>query len=320
MHIRWLLLLNILFELSVCSYGQTSASCKIITRDVVNFWEAVDSLKSKKDTTQIFQTLVIDRATKEFKVFIKKWNIKAENYKVQIKRYPDFYRTLRENTIRLINSHDSIITIVNRFHNMYPGFVAADICIGFGNFSTGGNIEITNAGNYVYIGLEYHGLDSSTITDELSPAIKDYVSRSNFFRTIIHELVHIQQNTHGQKVQKSTSGNLLMHRILREGIPDFIAQLVVKEGNNGNYFKYGIEHEEELQLKLKNELKSKGNGIWFGGADYIFINMPRDLGYFMGNRIANSYYNHYGNFAGLIDIKDPEKFIKQSKYFSNITD
>jgi len=288
---------------------------KVITRDVVNFWEAIDSLKNNKDTTKIFQTLVIDRATKEFKIFIKKWNIKAENYTVQLKRYPEFYRTLRRNTLRLINSEDSIRAIVKRFRGMYPGFVEADICIGIGNFKTGGNIEIANGKNYVYIGLEFHGLDSSTIIEELSPAIKDYVSRSNFYRTVIHELVHIQQYTHGQKVKKALKGNLLMNRILNEGIPDFISQLVVKDSNNGNYFIYGLQHERELKQKLKMELKTNGSGNWFGGPDILFIQMPRDLGYFMGSRIANAYYNQYGRLSDLIEIKDAENFIILSKYF-----
>jgi len=53
---------------------------KIITQDAVNFWKAVDSLKAGSDTTQLFQTLVIDKASEEFKVFISKWHIKASHY------------------------------------------------------------------------------------------------------------------------------------------------------------------------------------------------------------------------------------------------
>ena len=302
-------------------FGQTN-DFKIITQDVSNFWEAVDSLKNQKDTLKTFQNLVIDRASEEFKVFIRIWKIKASDYAYQISRYPKFYETLREQTNKLINSQDSIRKIVNRFQNLYPNFKQADICIAFGNFNTGGNIAIAGSRNLVYIGLEYHGLDTTTSIRELSASKQDYVSRSNFFRTIIHELVHIQQYTHGKKIIKSIEGNLLANRILREGIPDFISQLIVDKGNNGNYFTYGLKNENNLKAKLKIELWNIKSGNWFGGNDSSFIDKPRDLGYFMGSRIAKNFYNlsyrQKSNLTDLIEIKNVKKFIRESRYFENL--
>ena len=298
--------------------GQKS-NFTIITQDVNNFWEAVDNLKIGTDTTQIFQKKVIDKASDEFKVFIKKWKIKASDYAYQIRHYPKFYKTLREHSYKLINSQDSIREVVKRFQNLYPNFKQADICIAFGNFNTGGNIAIEGSRNLVYIGLEYHGLDTTTFISELSISTQDYVSRSNFFRTIIHELVHIQQYTHGKKITKTIKGNLLVNRILGEGIPDFIAMLIVDKGNNGSYFTYGLQNENDLKLKLKTELWNIGSGDWFGGNDSLFINIPRDLGYFMGSRIGQSFYNanqlNSTNLTDLIEIKNLRKFITDSKYF-----
>ena len=306
--------------LTEVSFGQTS-DFKIVTQDVNNFWEAVDSLKNNTDTVQVFQSLVLNRATKEFQIFINKWNIKAKDYAYQLRQFPNFYKTLRQNTNRLINSEDSIRRVINQFKNIYPNFKPADICIALGNFKTGGNIEITKNGQYVYVGLEYHGLDTSTFIKELSLSTQDYVSRSNFFRTIIHELVHVQQYTHGKKVKRAFYGNVLIKRVLGEGIPDFIAQLICSQGNNGNYFDYGIKNENTLKNKLKSEMFLATNGNWFGeGKSYNDI--PRDLGYFMGSRIARSFYlnKHLTKKAitDLIEIKDLEKFVVESKYFDEL--
>lgn len=291
----------------------------ILSKDVTNFWEAIDNLKFSRDTSATFQKLVIDRATDEFKIFIKKWNIKASDYTFQIKRYPKFYETLRENTYKLINSQDSIREVVKRFQKLYPNFKQADICIAIGNFNTGGNIEIEGNRNLVYIGLEYHGLDTNTIINELSISTQDYVSRSNFYRTIVHELVHVQQYTHGKKVIKALSGDFLANRILKEGIPDFVSQLIVNHGNNGNYFNYGLKNENNLKIKIKQELWNKGSGDWFGGNVNLFVNHPRDLGYFMGAQIARSYYNvnnlQLMDLTNIIEIKSLKKFIIDSKYF-----
>ena len=292
---------------------------RIITDDVTHFWEAVDSLPSTSDTTALFQRLVIDRASDEFQVFIKKWKIRAANYTYQLRRFPRFYKTLRASSLKLIRSGDSIRHLVAKFESRYPGFRPADICIGFGNFSTGGNIALEKDRNLVYIGLEFHAPDDSTELRELPASLQDYVSRSHFFRTVIHELVHVQHRTHGPKFAKTLTGDWLAHRILSEGIPDFIARLIVPQGNNGHYVEYGMKNEASLRAKLKEELYRTGSGDWFGGDDSLFVNHPRDLGYFMGSRIAESYYRNHPqavtDLTGLIEIRSLEKFIAASKYF-----
>lgn len=296
---------------------------RIITQDVLNFWEAVDSLKENSDTTQVFQRLVIDRATKEFQVFIRKWKITAKDYAYQFRQYPNFYRTLRNNTIKLIQDENLIRQTIENFRKIYPNYVDASVCISIGNFKTGGNIAIVHEdrlihNKLVYIGLEYHGLDSSTIIGELPDAIQDYVSRSNFYTTIIHELVHIQQHTHGRKTKKTYYANNVATAILREGIPDFISQLVYPSGNNGNHYHYGMQHEENLKAKLKNEIYGSDFSYWIYNTNTV-SNQPRDLGYFMGSRIANSYFKNFSstpiNVTYLIEIKSAKKFIKTSKYF-----
>lgn len=293
----------------------------VVFCDVLNFWRAVDSLKNAKDSAAVFQSLVIEKASSQFCVFIKKWNIKAEQYVKQIRKFQRFYSSLRWNSLRLIMLEDSIRKTVERFKKLYDGFVTADICVGFGNFSTGGNVELTREKNYVYIGLEFHGLNPEADIRELPASLIDYVSRSNFMGTIIHELVHIQQETHGKKVYESYYGNKLMHHVLREGIPDCIAQLLLGQEGRGNFVVYGLKNEQALKQKLKQELMMEGIADWFGGADSLFVFKPHDLGYFMGCRIAQAYLkNKLKNkvkLKALIEIKEPEVFVLQSGYFLN---
>lgn len=321
--LRQIILISSLLFLCVDAFSQNDNYDDIVTKDVLHFWEAVDSLKENCDTTQTFQRLVIDRATNEFKLFIKKWKITAKNYAYQYKHYPNFYKTLRSSTIKLITDENLIRQTINNFKKIYPNYVDASICISLGNFMTGGNISIIHEdrlihNKLVYIGLEYHGLDSTTIINELPISTQDYVSRSNFYRTIIHELVHIQQQTHGHKIAKAYHGNNLSSTILREGIPDFIGKLVYPYGNNGNNYNYGIKHEEMLKEKLKNEIYGSDFTYWIYNTNTV-TSQPRDLGYFMGSRIADSYFKQLPsksiNITELIEIKSVKKFIDKSKYF-----
>jgi len=292
---------------------------KIYKQDVLNFWEAYDSLSPGVDTTEIFQRLVINRATQPFKQFVRKSNITAKNYTVQARRFPKFYRSLRSSTLKLIDSEKEIRLLVTKLQNLYPGFVRADICIGIGNFKTGGTIASDKKSRLVYIGLEYNGLDSTTIVSEFNQPMNQYFSRSNFFRTIIHELVHVQQETHGRAIAKSYHGDKLVHSILREGIPTFVSKLVYPGGNDGIYMEYGLQHEAELKEKLKSELWLQGTKYWLYNSNSVTA-QPIDLGYFMGTRIANAYYENYSTdphvIRQIIEIKQIEKFIDQSGYFS----
>jgi hypothetical protein len=322
--LRHIILVSIFYFSSYRAFSQNE-NYHIVTNDVLHFWEAIDSLSENCDTTKIFQRLVIDRATKEFKIFIRQWNITAKDYSYQYSHYPNFYRSLRNNTIKLISDEKLIRETIENFRKIYPNYVDASICISFGNFRTGGTIsiideDIMNENKFVYIGLEYHGLDSSTVIGELPASIQDYLSRSNFYRTIIHELVHIQQRTHGRKISKTYSGGDLSSAILREGLPDFISKLVYPAGNDGNNYNYGIQHEQMLRAKLKKEIYGTDLSYWIYNTNTVSNQSP-DLGYFMGARIANSYFKNLPptprDVTELIEIKDANKFVKKSKYFEN---
>jgi hypothetical protein len=292
---------------------------KIYKQDVLNFWEACDSLLPGVDTTEIFQRLVINRATQPFKQLIRKSNITAKSYTVQARRFPKFYRSLRASSLKLVDSEKEIRSLVTKLQNIYPDFVSADICIGIGNFKTGGTVYSDKKTRLVYIGLEYHGVDSTTIVSEFNEPMNQYFSRSNFFRTIIHELVHVQQETHGRAVAKSYHGDKLVHSVLREGIPSFVSKLVYPGGNDGIYVEYGLQHETELKEKLKSELWQPETKYWLYNSNSV-IGQPIDLGYFMGARIANAYYENYSSnrdvIRQIIEIRQIEKFIDQSSYFS----
>lgn len=298
--------------------GQTDNS--IYTQDVLHFWEAYDSLQTGVDTINVFQKIVLDRATESFKEFIKRNNITAKNYAAQIRRYPKFYRSIRANSLKLIQSETEIKSLVQKLRDIYPNLVYADFCIAFGNFYTGGTVSVNSKTRIVYIGLEYHGLDSSTVVSEFNETMKDYLSRSNFFRTVIHELVHVQQTTHGRKVSKAYYGGDLVNSILREGVPDFIAKLIVPNGNDGRYIGYGVLHERKLKNELKSELWQSDRSKWIYNSKKE-DGRPSDLGYFMGSKIANAFYEKYKSSPDviklIIEIEDAKEFVSKSGYFSD---
>lgn len=306
----------------VFAESRQETSYRIETRDARNFWEAYDSLPNVSDSSAWFQHKVINQASPLFRIYIRKWNITAAGYTALVRKFPSFFRSIRAHCLQLLGkeSEAAIRKKILAFQSRYPNFKEADICVAVGNFSTGGNDDVNQNSPSIYVGLEFHGLPDSADIHEFPAQIQDYLSRSNFLRTVIHELVHVQQKTHGKRTLSALSHQTLGGRILSEGIAEYIAISICPEGKMGNFHVYGTAHEAELKQKLKTEFQGRDYKDWFGGNDAWFIHHPRDLGYFMGASIAKSYAAHCNNpsfaWKSLIEVKNRNRILKKSRYFS----
>jgi len=311
-----------IFAFLACGHLNASfamgAEVKIWMDDVHHFWEAMDSLASSRDTVGIFQRCVLNRATPAFQPFIRKWDITARTYAQQLRKYPAFFQSLRKATEALYQQQDSMQNQIAKFVKHYPRFQSAEICLAIGNFRTGGNIHTGTGKHYVYVGLEFHAPNETTAWDELPEFLKDYLSRANVIRTIIHELVHVQQFSHGHKVERTFSGDALYVSLMREGIADYIARAVYPLGKEGNYYHYGLMHEPVLKEQLRKALYGKEHKPWMYFVQQE-VKQPHDLGYFMGARIAQAYHENLHqnklDWTALIEVKDLKSFIHKSRYF-----
>ena len=145
---------------------------RIIVDDVVHFIQVMDSLEFNTDTGGLFQRLVIDQATEEFKPFMAKWGMTSKQYTSSFRKYPKFYQSLKHSCQPYLITHDSIIEAIKRFKHSYPNFHPAEICMGIGTFRTGGNVHINKSKRLVYIGLEFHAVDEKRIFRKYQSYIK----------------------------------------------------------------------------------------------------------------------------------------------------
>jgi uncharacterized protein YjaZ len=77
------------------------------------------------------------------------------------------------------------------------------------------------------------------------------------------------------------------------------------------------EHESELWIQFKNELCNQNVGNWLYNGLTV-KNKPRDLGYYIGYKIVESFYNQAKNkkqaVVDIIEMDDPVRFLELSKY------
>jgi hypothetical protein len=275
----------------------------VLTLDIDHFWEAFDNLKNCKsfsDSVAAFQKIYLERATNGLLDFIQVRDLTAEKYIRAIANNSSFYASIRPNTYVAKKSEPVIDEVFNKFHALYSNFQPFKVCFAVGIKNTGGTVSH----NYVLIGTELTtALENPNSTDEeIIQKIKSIVA---------HECVHTQQKMHPDSL--AVKCDLLYHSI-REGASDFIAELIT---GNKKKNEYGDEHESELWVQFKNELCNHNFGNWLYNGSTV-KNKPRDLGYYIGYKIVESYYENSTDkkraITDIIEMDAPIRFLEISKY------
>lgn len=291
----------------------------VLTLDIDHFWEAFDQLKkckTKADSVAVFQTTYLDRATNGLLDFIKARDYTAEKFVASVSKFPKFYNSVRKNTYEVKNAEPLIEEIFTQFKALYPNFKPFKVCFAIGLVNTGGTVS----DQFVLIGTEVSTSTKEVDLSEFNNSAfgKVLANETNIVQQIknivAHECVHTQQNT---PIDANAVSCGLLYKVMQEGFCDFIGELVVGSQINKVAKTYGDAHEKELWTELKNELCNQSNKNWLYNY-FSTKDRPADLGYYMGYKIAESYYQNATDkkqaVIDIIEMSNPLQFLEKSKY------
>jgi len=131
---------------------------------------------------------------------------------------------------------------------------------------------------------------------------------------VAHETVHV--------LQKGRTKQHLINASISEGVADFIPKKFLNLNINSLVHSYGIAHECEFWTKFKKDIDNDPGDYtkWLYNGSKV-VDRPADLGYFIGYRIAESYYNNAidkeAALSSLLKRKMYKKIYKQSGYDGN---
>lgn len=290
------------------------------TLDIDHFWEAYDNLKNcttRRDSIRSFQRLYIDRATEGFEDFLAVRGFTASEYLATIKKNPKFYQSIRSNTLAAKKAEPLIQEVFDNFKALYPNFKPFKVNFAIGTLRTGGTISK----NYVLIGAEISTANNKTDLSELinSPLGKVMArdaSVEQIIKNIVaHESVHTQQAV--QFDANAERCNLLT-TVMLEGFCDFVGELIAGSQINQVALEYGNKHEKELWAEFSADPCDGKVSEWLYNFSTVKDGKPADLGYYMGYKIAESYYNLQADkkqaIVDIIELKDPKLFLEKSRY------
>lgn len=286
---------------------------RLVTSDIENFWRAYDMSEGKATNKkiEIYEKEYLAKGSIGLKDFVEMHIQDAEKLVNAIEAMPKYYTSIRESSIRVLEMTDRIRDYMHAWKDLYTEAVFPDVYFVIGRMMAAG----TFSPNGLLIGTEILSRTDDIPEDELSPVYINLVKPIEYLPyVVIHELIHPQQ------MYKFDSITLLGHSMM-EGAADFLGELASGGLLNQIQHEYGRVHETALWEDFSREMLQENFKNWLYNYFENLGDRPPDMGYYMGYRICESYYEKMDDKKQAIrdilavkDATDAHRFLKESGY------
>ncbi|RWU04935.1 hypothetical protein [Pedobacter chitinilyticus] len=312
---------NILIACFLAYFSTSFAQQRIVTTDIKNFWQAYDQIKLTTDSAKqvdLINQHYIQKGTPGLKALMQVRNYNAQGFVNAIKNYPQFWASVRNNTLKADDYAKEIEKAVILLKELYPELKPATIYFSIGALRTGG----TTLEDKVLIGAEISMTDEKTNTEELQ---KGFPHLPGFFKTRpIDGLVFTNTHEYVHTQQKTTIGNTLLTQVVIEGVAELLAEKSLKVASPNPQIAFGKANDAKIKVAFEKEMFSSSVANWLYNSPNNEFKM-RDLGYYVGYAICEKFYNLSKNkkaaIKEMIELdynkeEDLIAFVEKSKYFA----
>jgi hypothetical protein len=283
-------------------------TAKLVTSDLDNFWRAYDAAAGTagvEEKEKIFQREYLDKGSAGLKDFVKLRIKSAHDLVGAMQIRPKYYASLREITPHVGRMEPEIRASFQKLKDLYADAVFPDVYFLIGVTNSGG----TTSDRGLLIGLEMHAKTAETDMTEMSSWLKQVLGPVEDMPQIVaHELIHCQQ--------PGRASTLLAH-CFREGSADFVGELISGGQINDRLREYGDAHEADLWREFSAAMNKNDTSQWLYQGDKS-KDRPADLGYYMGYRIAEVYYERTEDkkkaIHDILTVHDFPAFLRESRY------
>ena len=293
--------------------AEVPADAQFVTSDIENFWRAYDVFAQSRNASA-FQVEYLNRASPGLRDFMQARSVTAASLVQVVTALPQYFGAIRGNTLRLTSDAALLNRIRANFEVIeaaYPASVYPPVTFLIGRFSTAGTVRQSG----MLIGSEFYGIDDATPVQELNAFQRANVKPLDSIPLVVaHEHVHVLQRF-GRLLGKPSL--TLLEQALLEGSADFLGEFASGSHINKHVHEYGLQHEAALWDEFQLEMFGTNIGNWLynqgsGGT------RPGDLGYFIGYRIAQSYYDNAADkraaIRDIIEMSSAAAFLAASGY------
>jgi hypothetical protein len=276
----------------------------IVTDDIELFWRVYDRLQSSSNPEMLIENEYFHKGSSGLQDFIfARIHSAAALWKTMNQR-SKYYAAIRPETLHIKDLAPRIRSSFKKMKELHADSTFPDVYFLIGRMNSGG----TTGPSGLLIGADMFGKGLVFPADELDEWLRTAVdSVSNIPYTVAHELIHYQQKTEGKT---------LLAAAIQEGSADFIGELISGGALNKEVRAYGRQHEKELWIQFTKEMNGTDTSHWMYEGK-VTNGRPADLGYFVGYRIAEAYYNQASDkkkaIAAILN-EDADKLLNDSGY------
>ena len=283
-----------------------------VTSDIPRFWEAIDSLKNSHttaDSITLIQKIYLDRMSKEGQKYLEIRQYTAAEYIRTLRKYPKYFKQLRVKTNRIVSYEAELESTFKKLGSAIPNYETPGVCFAIGCFRGGG----TTKKGVILLGSEIALADTAMDFSEFTGNLHQTLSSGiNLPELVAHESIHCQQH--------HAKNRSLLSITLQEGTANYLTALILDKSISQTNSQYGLSHECELWQEFKPSINDTDLSAWLFNTSTI-KNRPPDLGYFIGMRISESYYNKQTDkrtaITNLLDRSKYMEVMEQSGYNGN---
>ena len=285
---------------------------EFVTSDIAIFWRAYDMAKPENNLI-IYRDEYFKKGSVGLQEFLRSKIGNSCNLVTAIDAAPKYYAALRAQSGKIENYKPQMLASFKKLKEIYPDAAFPNVYFVVGRMNTGGTATLKG----LLIGFEMYGKTDDASVAELSGWKKSSVGKVERIPFIVaHELIHYQQrNAH---LTSLFGGEVsLLGKSLSEGSADFIGELIAGDNDNPHLHEYGNPREKQLWLEFKKEMNGSDADNWLYQGDKA-KDKPADLGYYIGYKIVESYYNKAKDkkqaIKDILEIKDFNVFLTASGY------
>lgn len=314
--------LGLLVGLCASSFANAEDYYQPVYDDLEAFSRAFDPDLEEVDLAAAFELDYFNPGSPGLAEYARRFALTSESLASRVLKHPLFFASLEDLGERVETQRPAMDAAFARLLDFHPDATFLPVYFLVSGLSSGG--QASRQGLLI-------SADRFALTDEWidSDLYRDGRLRpvSEITHLVAHELAHIQQVlTQGMDSYLSIYGpdKSVLALAIREGAADFVAQLISGDHINPVAHEYGLAHEEAIWNEFKKDYSNSETGEWFFVKPTAHKEWPQDIGYFVGFRIVQSYYENAKDkseaFKEILAVTDYEMFLRKSGYAERFGD
>lgn len=280
------------------------ARVAIVTSDVDRFFALYDdpALASQPDALAARYLADPSPGLVEFMALRR---ITPDRLATALRNKPQVYRDARGCAAKLGGVRKRLAVATDQLATLYPPSTFPPITIAIGRAATAGTANAKG----LYIGLEALCAAKFIEADD----------EDRFVHVIAHEYIHAQQPL----AQIEDREESVLRAALVEGAAEFVAEQMTGSVGYPLLHQWTKGREKELETAFLAEKEERAVGSRWLYNQQGKDGWPGDLGYWVGYRVAKSYYNRTPDkvaaIKAIIEMRDPAAFLAESGWLPGMT-